>query len=135
MLAANRRYLEFISAIQDDTAGTDKLNQISQPTQVNQRSYRGFNFFDPEDEELFQSLESGEFNISGFQNQDLRRRVKGKNSGQISRLMKPLRTHGLIKKMGKTYKYYLTALGKQVIALELKLKNLYIIPALSAPAR
>ena len=135
MLAANRRYLEFISAIQDDTAGTDKLNQISQPTQVNQRSYRGFNFFDPEDEELFQSLESGEFNISGFQNQDLRRRVKGKNTGQISRLMKPLRTHGLIKKMGKTYKYYLTALGKQVIALELKLKNLYIIPALSAPAR
>ena len=135
MLAANRRYLEFISAIQDDTAGTDMLNQISQPTQVNQRSYRGFNFFDPEDEELFQSLESGEFNISGFQNQDLRRRVKGKNTGQISRLMKPLRTHGLIKKMGKTYKYYLTALGKQVIALELKLKNLYIIPALSAPAR
>jgi hypothetical protein len=45
VLAANRRYLEFISAIQDDTAGTDKLNQISQPTQVNQRSYRGFNFF------------------------------------------------------------------------------------------
>ena len=132
MLAANRRYLEFISAIQDDTAGTDKLNQISQPTQVNQRSYRGFNFFDPEDEELFQSLESGEFNISSFHNQDLRRRVKGKNTGQISRLMKPLRTHGLIKKMGKTYKYYLTALGKQVIALELKLKNPYIIPALSA---
>ena len=135
LLAANRRYLEFISAIEDDTAGTDKLNQISQPTQVNQRSYRGFNFFDPEDEDLFQSLESGEFNISGFQNKDLRRRVKGKNTGQISRLMKRLRTHGLIKKIGKTYKYYLTALGKQVIALGLKLKNLYIIPALSAPAR
>ena len=102
---------------------------------MNQRSYRGFNFFDPEDEELFQSLESGEFNISGFQNKDLRRRVKGKNTGQIYRLMKRLRTHGLIKKIGKTYKYYLTALGKQVIALGLKLKNLYIIPALSAPAR
>jgi hypothetical protein len=48
--------------------------------------------------------------------------------------MKRLRTHGLIKKIGKTYKYYLTALGKQVIALGLKLKNLYIIPALSAAA-
>ena len=135
LLAANRRYLEFISALEDDTAGTDKLNKISQPTQVNDRSYRGFNFFHPEDEELFQSLESGEFNISGFQNKDLRRRVKGKNTGQISRLMKRLRTHGLIKKIGKTYKYYLTALGKQVIALGLKLKNLYVIPALSAPAR
>ena len=40
--------------------------------------------------------DSGEFNISGFQNKDLRRRVEGKNTGQISRLMKRLRTHGLI---------------------------------------
>jgi hypothetical protein len=39
--------------------------------------------------------------------------------------MKRLRTHGLIKKIGRTYKYYLTGLGKQVIALGLKLKNLY----------
>ena len=89
---------------------------------------------DPQDEELFQSLGSGQFNISGFQNKDLRRRVKGKNTGQISRLMKRLRMHGLIKKVGKTTKYYLTALGKQVIALGLKLKNLCIIPALAAAA-
>jgi hypothetical protein len=45
--------------------------------------------------------------------------------------MKRLRLHGLIKKVGHTYKYYLTALGKQVIALGLKLKELSIIPALS----
>ena len=136
LLAANRRYLEFISAIQDDKARSDKLNRISQPVEENDRNYRGFNFFDPEDEELFQSLGSGEFNISGFQNKDLRRRMKAKNTGQISRLMKRLRTHGLIKKIGRTYKYYLTAVGKQVIALGLKLKNLYIIPELSTvPAR
>ena len=75
LLAANRRYLEFISTIEDDKAGTDKLNKISQPVEENDRSYRGFNFFDPEDEELFEALGSGEFNISGFQNKDLRRRV------------------------------------------------------------
>jgi len=46
--------------------------------------------------------------------------------------MKRLRVHGLIKKVGHTYKYYLTTLGKQVTALGLKLKELYIIPALSA---
>ena len=71
---------------------------------------------------------------AAVQNKDLRRRVKGKNTGQISRLMKRLPMHGLIKKVGKTNKYYLTALGKQVIALGLKLKNLYIIPALAAAA-
>jgi hypothetical protein len=45
-----------------------------------------------------------------------------------------LRTHGLIKKIGRTYNYYLTGIGKQVVALGLKLKNLYLIPQLSALA-
>src|SRR2546428_83271 len=134
LLAANRRYLEFISTIEDDKVGTGKLNKVSQPVEENDRSYRGFNFFDPEDEELFEALGRGEFNITGFQNKDLRLRVKGKNTGQVSRLMKRLRTHGLIKKVGRTYKYYLTGLGKQVTALGLKLKNLHIIPELSLAA-
>jgi hypothetical protein len=132
--AANRRYIEFLSTLEDNKAGTDKLNKISRTVEENERSYRGFNLFNAEDEELFASLGSGEFNISGFQNKDLRRRVKGKNTGQVSRLMKRLRTHGLIKKIGRTYKYYLTILGKQVVSLGLKLKNLYLIPALSVGA-
>jgi len=136
LLAANRRYLEFISTIDDNKAGTAKLNKISQPVEENDRHYRGFNFFDPDDEELFRSLGSGQFNISGFQNKDLRRLLKNRTSGQLSRVLKRLRVHGLIKKVGRTYKYYLTALGRQVIALGLKLKELHIIPALSlAPAR
>ena len=132
LFAANRRYLEFISTIEDEKAGTDKLNKISQPVAENDRNYRGFNFFDPQDEELFETLARGEFNISGFQNRDLRRRLGNRTSGQISRTMKRLRVLGLLKKVGRTYKYYLTGLGKQVVALGLKLRELYIIPALSA---
>jgi len=131
LLAANRRYLEFLSTIEDNTAGTDKLNKISGKAQDAGRSYRGFNFFDDEDQKLFEALARGEFNISGFQSKNLRQRLQDKTNGQISRLLKRLRLHGLIKKIGRTYKYYLTALGKQVITLGLKLKHLYIIPQLS----
>jgi hypothetical protein len=53
---------------------------------------------------------------------------------QISQLTKRRRLHGLIKKVGRTYKYYVTALGKQILALGLKLKDLYIIPQLSFTA-
>ena len=134
LLAANRRYLEFLSAIEDHTAGTDKLNKISRPVEETGRSNRGFNFFDDEDQKLFESLARGEFNISGFQSKNLRRRLQDKTGSQISRLLKRLRLHGLIKKVGKTYKYYLTALGKQVISLGLKLKQLHIIPELSLAA-
>src|SRR5256885_323114 len=38
LLAANRRYLEFISTIEEDKAGTDKLNKISQPVEENDRN-------------------------------------------------------------------------------------------------
>jgi hypothetical protein len=130
LVAANRHYLEFLPAIEDDRTGSDKLNKISRAVEENGRSYRGFNFFDDNDQELFQSLIRGEFNISGLQSKQLRYRLPGKTSGHISRLLKRLRVHGLIKKIGKTYKYYLTSRGKQAITLGLKLKDLYIIPQL-----
>ena len=134
LVAANRRYLEFLSALEDDSNGSNKLNKISRTVEENGRSYRGSNFFDDNDQELFQSLIRGEFNISGFQSKNLRHRLQGKTSGHISRLLKRLRVHGLIKMIGRTYKYYLTSLGKQAITLGLKLKDLYIIPELSNAA-
>jgi hypothetical protein len=49
----------------------------------------------------------------------------------MSRILRRLRTHGLIKKASHCYKYYMTVLGKQAVALGLKLKQLVIIPELA----
>jgi DNA-binding PadR family transcriptional regulator len=54
-----------------------------------------------------------------------------KSPGQISRMLKRLRSHGLIKKVGRTYKYYVTASGQTVISTGLKLKNIVLIPELA----
>ena len=129
--AANRRYLEFLSAIEEPRNGRDKLDKLSQPVQNEGRSYRGFNLFDADDEALFTAIARGEFNISGMQNKTLRRFLPDKNSGQMSRLLKRLRVHGLIKKAGHAYKYYLTRFGKAVITTGLKLRELVIIPQLA----
>jgi hypothetical protein len=129
--AANRRYLEFLSTIEDPRNGRDKLDKLSQSVAQEGRSYPGFNLFDADDEALFQSIVRGEFNISGLQNKSLRSFLPDKNSGQISRLLKRLRVHGLIKKVGHTYKYYVTQFGKDVIATGLKLRELVIIPQLA----
>ena len=53
------------------------------------------------------------------------------NTGKISRLLKRLKVFGLIKKAGKTYKYYLTKLGKEVVIIAEKLKETVLIPALN----
>ena len=129
--AANRRYLEFLSTIEDPRNGRDKLDKLSQSVTQEGRSYPGFNLFDADDEALFQSIVRGEFNISGLQNKSLRSFLPDKNSGQISRLLKRLRVHGLIKKVGHTYKYYVTQFGKDVVATGLKLRELVIIPQLA----
>ena len=129
--AANRRYLEFLSAIQDPRNGRDKLDKLSQPVQKQGRSYSGFNLFDAADEALLTAIARGEFNISGMKNKTLRRLLPDKNSGQMSRLLKRLRLHGLIKKVGHTYKYYLTQFGKVAITTALKLRELVIIPQLA----
>jgi hypothetical protein len=48
--AANRRYLEFLSAVEDPRAGRNKLDKLSQPVEQEGRRYSGFNLFDPDDE-------------------------------------------------------------------------------------
>ncbi len=131
LAAANRRYLEFLSALEDPRNGRDKLNKLSQPVRREDRSYPGFNFFDAHDDALFRAMARGEFNASGMQNKTVRRLLSGNTSSQVSRLLKRLRQHGLIRKVDRTYQYYLTRFGKQVITTGLKLRELVIIPQLA----
>ena len=133
--AANRRYLEFLSTLEDPRSGRDKLDKLSQTVEQEGRRYPGFNLFDPNDEILLCAIVRGEFNISGLQNKTLRRHLPDLNSDQVSRLLKRLRTHSIVKKIGRTYKYYVTQFGKEVVSTALKLRELVIIPQLTlAPA-
>jgi hypothetical protein len=129
--ASNHRYLEFISTFPDPSDGIKKLNTVSQPITSGERNYQGFNFFAAEDQKLLTVIARGEFNINGFRNQSLQPFLSNKSPRQISRILKRLRLHSLIKKVGSTYKYYLTSLGKSVITLGLRLKELFIIPSLA----
>jgi hypothetical protein len=131
LFAANHRYIKFISAIDDITVGISTLNKISKAVVENNRPYKGFNFFAEDDQRLFEAILGGQFNISGFQNRNLRHKLTNKSSGQVSRILKRLRTHGMIKKIGHTYKYYVTKIGRQIIASGLKLKQLFLIPELT----
>ena len=113
--AANRRYLDFISELQDPSDGIKQMRKIAQPARDNGRSYRGFNLLAADDHKLFLAIARGEHNISGMTNRTLQKVLSQNTSAQISRQLKRLRTHGLIKKFGRTYKYYLTKLGRATV--------------------
>jgi hypothetical protein len=127
--AANRRYRNFVSVLEDPSEGLKKLRKIAQPVREAGRNYPGFNLLAPKDQELFQVIARGEHHISGFNNRSLRRVLSQKSSSQISRLLKRLRTHGLIKKVGRTYKYYLTKLGQVAVIAATKLHETLLVPA------
>jgi len=129
--AANRRYLEFISTLDDPSSALKDLEKIAVAVRDGERSLRGFNLFAGEDLDLFQALLGGEFNISGFQNKHLAQRLQTAGR-KVSWLLKRLRAHGMIKKIGHCYKYYLTALGRRVAAAALRLREMTIIPSLAA---
>ncbi|OOP55604.1 MAG: hypothetical protein AYP45_13925 [Candidatus Brocadia carolinensis] len=126
---ANHRYLEFISTLEDYRVG--RVNKISKNVTEKNHTYKGFNFFSDEDRQIFLTIACGEFNIRGFQNKNLRMKLKEKTTSQICRIIKQLRVHGLTRKITRSYKYHLTILGRNVIALGLKLKGLVIIPQLA----
>lgn len=131
--STNLRYLKFISEIDTQEVGVKKLYRLAETKEINHHRHKGFNLFSEEDASLFRALLRGEFFISGFANKDLRQLLPNKNSGQITRLLKRLRVHGLIKKVGRHYKYYLTEFGRHVIVMALKLRHTMVIPELSRP--
>jgi len=132
--AATHRYLDFLAAIEDPRPGLRALEKIATPVHADARSYRGFNLFHGPDLDLFRTILRGEFTISGFQARHLRAHLPALSGGQLSRVLKRLRLHGLLKKIGKRYKYYLTTLGRTVATAALKLRELVIIPMLNQPA-
>ena len=132
--AANDRYIQFLSAIDDPTPGLKVLSKISDSIEEREHHYRGFNLFDDDDQTLFEVLCRGEFFIHGFRNRSIRTHLGRFRSSQVSRLLKRLRLHGIIKKVGKTYKYYLTELGRHVAIAGLTLKNLFLVPEFASAA-
>ena len=129
--AANDRYLAFIASIDNPDAGWKAVDRIARPARDKKRSWRGFNLLMDKDYQLFLTLARGEWCISGFRARDLRARIASLTPSRTSSLLKRLRNHGLIKKVGRTYKYYLTKLGRSVIMTVLNIRETIVLPGLS----
>ena len=131
---ANQRYLKFISSIATPQVGVEKLHKLAETKIEDQHRHKGFNLFSEEDTFLFRTLLQGEFFISGFTNKQLRTYLSDQSASQVTRLLKRLRVHGVIKKVGKRYKYYLTDFGLQSASMGLKLREMVVIPTLAFAA-
>lgn len=123
--AANSRYLEALAAVEPATPLASYVDRLCRPVAYQGRRVRALNPFAPEDARLLALVTRGEFLISGFRNRDLRRlffdgeasdpAARRRQAAKISRLLRLLRAHGLIKRIPRTHRYLLTAEGQVAI--------------------
>jgi hypothetical protein len=136
--AAIHRYLDFLSKIEDNSTGVKELRQLTERKTENNRNYKGFNPLNRDDSLIFQELVNGSFIINGFSNKSLKMAISQKlqdknwNIGKVSRLIKRLRVFGLVRKVHKTYKYFLTEKGRLLATMAVKLRNISVIPAVNS---
>ena len=132
MQACNKRYLSFISQWRDHSHERTDLRKISTSVKDDkQRSYRGVNFFLHDDLIFMLAILRGEYQIAGFSNRVLQSHLTGWSPQKIGRVLKRFRVLKLIKRVGRTYKYYLSSLGKKVIVAALQLKERVILPSMA----
>jgi hypothetical protein len=132
LLGCNRRYLEFLSAIEDTSNGQRDLARLTEPQREGDRTIKGLNFFQRTEQQLLRALQRPEFNIHGVRRADLAPFLPGLSASRLSRQLHRLRFLGLIKRVTRSYRYYLTRLGRSAIAAACSLTQFQIIPALAA---
>jgi len=130
--AANERYLEALGVVGEPSPTHQLLDPVSKRIVRRGRSYRALRPIDPVEAKLFAALLDGEFLLHGFRNKDLRCRIyprartdddRRRASGRITRMLRLLRAHGLIRKVSHTFNYRVTSKGQRLMTTSLKLRR------------
>lgn len=131
--AATARYLDALSVVGDPTPSHRLLDPVSQRVTRAGRPYRPLRPISPDEAPLFTTILRGEFALQGFQNQDLRRHLypevdrdpvaRYHAAARVTRQLRLLRAHGLIKKVARTRYYRLTDKGHHVMTTALRFRD------------
>jgi hypothetical protein len=124
---ANETYLDALSAVEDTTPLAELLDQVGKPSTYRGQRVRALRTGDPQDIALLQAISHGEFATAGLRNRDLRPLLyptpktrsqdqERRLSAKVSRQLRLLRAHGLIRKVPKSHRYRLTPKGQLLTA-------------------
>jgi hypothetical protein len=131
--AANERYAEALASV-EETIPIGKLAEtFCQPCRWKGKRVRALNPYSPEDACLLQAISRGEFTINGFRNRDLQHIIfpnqisnpqdQRRISAALTRRLRILRAHGLIKKVTRTHRYVITDKGRIAVTGILAARN------------
>jgi hypothetical protein len=129
----NARYLDALAQVDNSIALKELLGRVQHPLREHGRRVRALYPFHDQDRLLLQAVGGGEFTINGFRNKDLQQLLYAteascpkescRRSAAISRKLRLLRAHRLIRKIPHTYRYQITPLGRQLVAVVIAASN------------
>jgi hypothetical protein len=131
---SNENYLDALAATQDPTPCSQLFDAVSRPVLDGKRRLRALRLGDPDDLALLQAISDGRFATAGLRNRDLRQLLYPttscvcqnelrKLSARVSRRLRLLRAHGVIRKIQKTHRYRLTSRGTLLTAALFATRN------------
>lgn len=133
-LAANGRYLEALGVVGAPAPTRQLFDPVSKRITREGRPYRALRPIAPDEAKLFSVLLDGRFLLQGFRNRDVRHGYLLRSPGdcqtckqvsaRITRLLRLLRAHGLIRKVAHTSYYRITPNGARVMTTALRVRNL-----------
>jgi len=122
--AANERYLESMAAVEEKTPLGDLMQRLCRPVRWQGKRVRALNPLSAPDATLLEAVNRGAFTLNGFRNRDLRAMLykktsdpalRKKQSAAMTRQLRLLRAHGLIRKVSRTHRYVLSKRGRIAI--------------------
>ena len=132
--ACNERYLDALASLSTEQPLADLLTPVCRPRQWKGGRVRALQPWSPEDRSLLQAINRGEFALNGIRNRDLAAILfprslnspeeKRRASGRITRKLRLLRAHGILRKVPRTHRYVLTKRGRQITVAVLQYQNL-----------
>ena len=134
--AANERYLESLAAVDHAQPLADLLEPLGRRVKEPGNGGRKVRALAPllgQDAALLEAIARPEFLINGLRNRDVVAALDGKiatddakrkqRSAQVSRQLRLLRGHGLLKKVPKTHRYQVTERGRLILTALIAARN------------
>ncbi len=121
---SNDRYMEALGSVTIPTRLADLVKDVVRPITWRGERVRGLAPWS-KDAELLRAVARGELCINGFRSRDLSRLLfpipatgrveKRRRSARVTRLIRMLRAHGLVRKLSGMRRYRLTSPGREIV--------------------
>ena len=133
--AANQRYLEALASVTDKTPAGEAASAVCRAVVREGRRHRALNPWSEKDAALLAAVSRGEYTINGLRNRDVRRQLwpkagtdpeERRRAGAVTRQLRLLRMHGLLRKVGGTHRYVVTEGGRKILTALLAARQAHV---------